>query len=378
MPLTELNIRFPSHNQVIVKFDDDETETLDFQTPFDKNNFSDMAWYLETYAARYITDVDIERADAIANRLKALGEKLFNAVFTDRTASRLFNRFQDCDEKRLITIGANHSAVLSLPWELLRDPTGTFLMNEKLSIRRRPNGASFINPRTDAQAVMQALQATQANIELEFLRPATLDKLIERLENDDLPAIDILHFDGHGAFYHAEAEDHPTAKHSDDGLTKQATPDGNNGYLLFENKDGKKDFVSAETLADALYRQKIALVVLSACQSATVGGEDALNSVAARLTHAGLPLVLAMTYSVLVATTEKLFAEFYKALMNGKHIGEALDTSRRYLNRNAERGERQCGANRVTLELQDWFVPALYQASHDSTLLNKSATTASP
>jgi tetratricopeptide (TPR) repeat protein len=355
-----------------------------------------MAWYLETYAAHYIADVDIERADAIANRLKTLGELLFNAVFTDRTASRLFNRFQDCDEKRLITIGANHPAVLSLPWELLRDPTGTFLMNEKLSIRRRyagagggrkafkvnskdslrvlfvvsrPNGAGFINPRTDAQAVMQALQATQANIELEFLRPATLNKLIDRLENEDLPAIDILHFDGHGAFYDAKAEDHPTAKHSEDGLTKQATPDGNNGYLLFENAEGDKDFVSAETLADALYQKKIALVVLSACQSATVGGEDALNSVAARLTHAGLPSVLAMTYSVLVATTEKLFAEFYKALMKGKHIGEALDTSRRYLNRNAERGERQCGANRITLELQDWFVPALYQASGDSALL---------
>ena len=396
MPLIELNIRFPSHNQVIVKFEDDDTGSLDFQPPFDKNDFSDMAWYLETYAARYITDVDIERADAIANRLKTLGEKLFNSVFTDSTAKRLFDRFQDCDEKRLITIGANHPTVLSLPWELLRDPTGTFLMNEKLSIRRRyagagggrkafkvnskdslrvlfvisrPNGASFINPRTDAQAVIKALQATQANIELEFLRPATLNKLIERLEDETLPAIDILHFDGHGAFYHAEAEDHPTAKHSEDGLTKQATPDGNNGYLLFENADGDKDFVSAEKLADALYRQKIALVVLSACQSATVGGEDALNSVAARLTHAGLPSVLAMTYSVLVATTEKLFAEFYKELMKGKHIGEALDTSRRYLNRNAERGERQCGANRITLNLQDWFVPALYQASGDSALL---------
>ncbi|OTE97276.1 hypothetical protein BCS42_04475 [Crenothrix sp. D3] len=396
MPLIELNLRFPTHNQVTVTFEGDDSGTLDFQPPFDKNDFSDMAWYLETYAARYIADVDIERAEAIANRLKTLGELLFNAVFTDRTASRLFNRFQDCDEKRLITISANHPTVLSLPWELLRDPTGTFLMNEKLSIRRRyagagggrkafkvnskdslrvlfvvsrPNGASFINPRTDAQAVMQALQATQANIELEFLRPATLDKLIERLENEDLPAIDILHFDGHGAFYHAEAEDHPTAKHSEDGLTKQATPDGNNGYLLFENADSDKDFVSAETLADSLYQKKIALVVLSACQSATVGGEDALNSVAARLTHAGLPSVLAMTYSVLVATTEKLFAEFYKALMNGKHIGEALDTSRRYLNRNAERGERQCGANRITLELQDWFVPALYQASGDSALL---------
>ncbi len=405
MPPIELNIRFPAHNQVTVTFDGEDSGSLDFQSPLDKNDFSDMAWYLETYAASYIADVDMERADEIANRLKALGEKLFLSVFTDSIAKRLFDRFQDSDEKRLITIGANHPSVLSLPWELLRDPTSTFLMNDKLSIRRRyagagggrkafkvngkdslrtlfivsrPEGAGFLNPRSEALAVMQALQEKQANIELEFLRPATLDKLIERLENDDLPPIDILHFDGHGAFCDAtEQNSAASAKRADHGLTKHTAPKGQSGYLLFENTDGGQDLVSAETLADSLYRKKIALVVLSACQSATVGGEDALNSVAARLTHAGLPSVLAMTYSVLVATTEKLFAAFYAELMKGKHIGEALDTARRYLDRHSERGERQCGAQRITLNLQDWFVPALYQASHDSALLNKQNLTAS-
>ena len=90
MPLIELNIRFPSHHQVIIKFDDDETETLDFQYPFGKNDFSDIAWYLETYAAQYIADVDIERAEEIAKHLKELGEKLFKSLFTDSTARRLF------------------------------------------------------------------------------------------------------------------------------------------------------------------------------------------------------------------------------------------------------------------------------------------------
>ncbi|MFI3120607.1 MAG: hypothetical protein QX203_11595 [Methylococcaceae bacterium] len=68
---------------------------------------------------------------------------------------------------------------------------------------------------------MQALQEKQANIELEFLRPAILDKLIERLENDDLPPIDILHFDGHGAVCDAiEQDPAASAKHADHGLTK--------------------------------------------------------------------------------------------------------------------------------------------------------------
>ncbi|MEN8214898.1 MAG: hypothetical protein ABFS56_00660 [Pseudomonadota bacterium] len=37
-----------------------------------------------------------------------------------------------------------------------------------------------------------------------------------------------------------------------------------------------------------------------------VAGEEALNSVAARLVHAGIPSVLAMTYSVLVTTARLL------------------------------------------------------------------------
>lgn len=395
MPPIELNIRFPKPTQVSVHFDGDETEPLDFQTPIGPEDYADIAWYLETYATHYITDVDIDRADHIAKRLKTLGENLFLSVFADATAKRLFDRFQDTDEKRLITLYAQHPAVLSLPWELLRPPKQTYLMHEKLSIRRRylgagggrtaykvsskdrlrvlfvvsrPSDANFINPRTDALAVMHAIKTTQANIELEFLRPATLDKLINRLENDRLPPIDILHFDGHGAFFNAAAE--PTsAKRADNPLSKQAQPESNNGYLLFETADGNNDFVSAETLADALYRKKIALVVLSACQSAAMG-DDALTSVAARLTHAGLPSVLAMSYSVLVRTTEHLFGEFYNALMQGQAMGAALDTARRALNRHPERGERQCGDQRITLNLQDWFVPVLYQASHDCALLN--------
>ena len=35
-------------------------------------------------------------------------------------------------------------------------------------------------------------------VDVEFLRPATLQKLVDRLEQE--PAIDILHFDGHGVF----------------------------------------------------------------------------------------------------------------------------------------------------------------------------------
>jgi hypothetical protein len=100
-----------------------------------------------------------------------------------------------------------------------------------------------------------------------------------------------------------------------------------------------------------------------------MGGEEAMGCVAARLTHAGIPAVLAMTHSVLVTTARQLFAKFYQRLVSGEGMGEALDNARRDLYLNRERGERQRGDKRITMKLYDWFLPALYQAGKDTPLL---------
>jgi tetratricopeptide (TPR) repeat protein len=203
---------------------------------------------------------------------------------------------------------------------------------------------------------------------VEFLRPATLTNLVERLENRQLPAVDILHFDGHGVFDPSGA----AGKH-DDGLSK-----GSNaldmGYLLFEDEDGKAERVSAEKLGDALHRQQVSLIVLSACQSAMVAGEDALGCVAARLTHGGIPAVLAMTYSVLVTAAEQLFGKFYGELAGGQRLGVALANARRDLYLRQQRGQRWRGTEQIELKLADWFLPAWYQAGGDITLLKKAKT----
>ncbi|BAY20492.1 TPR domain protein [Calothrix sp. NIES-2100] len=400
----ELNLRFPENNQVIVTFDGQDTERLDFASPLSAADREEIRWYLETYAARYTTDVDDKRAEGIAKKFRQWGEDLFNAVFQNRAAQRLFNYFQDENQPgRLLTISASHPAILSLPWELLCDPQGTYLFHEnpRISIRRRlagagggrrpfrvqvkdrlrllfvvsrPSDAGFIDPRGEAMAVLNAIQqAAAGRVEVEFLRPATLDNLVARLEDSRQPPVDIVHFDGHGVF-DLDGRFQEQAKHSDPvGLTKGGNENGANiGYLLFEDKEGKKALITAETLGDMLNRQKVGLIVLSACQSAAMGGEDgedAMGSVAARLTHAGIPTVLAMTYSVLVTTTQQLFAKFYQGLVSGAGTGEALDNARRDLYLNQQRGERQRGEERVQLKLQDWFLPALYQAAGDTPLL---------
>lgn len=358
----ELNLRFPENNQVIVTFDGQETDRLDFASPLSAADRKEIRWYLEIYAARYTTDVDDRRAEGIATKFRQWGEDLFNAVFQHRAAQRLFNDFQEQNQRgRLLTISASHPAILSLPWELLRDPQGTYLFHEnpRISIRRRlvgagggrkpfkmqvkdrlrllfmvsrPSDAGFIDPRGEAMAVLNAIQQEAAGrVEVEFLRPATLDNLVARLEDSRKPPVDIVHFDGHGVF-DLDGRFQEQAKHSDpEGVTKGGNENGGNiGYLLFEDKEGKKALITAETLGDMLNRQRVGLIVLSACQSAAMDGEDgedAMGCVAARLTHAGIPAVLAMTHSILVTTAHQLFAKFYQGLVSGAGMGEALDNA---------------------------------------------------
>jgi len=402
----ELNLRFPNPDQVIVRLGDNETEALPFSNPITAKDRDDLRWYVEVYAAHALGDPDDEEALRIKNRLPLLGKALFDAVFGQREAQRLFNEFQDArDGARLLTISADQPAILGLPWELLHDPSapdGTFLYHETLSIRRRyagaakgrpphkiqtkdqlhllfvvsrPQGAGFIDPRADAEAVLAAIdQHAPGRISVEFLRPATLDALLERLEDDRRPAIDILHFDGHGVFDKSGGIlNKAKTAGGGHGPFKEGEAGGapNTGYLLFEDNDGQAALLSAAQLGQNLHRKEVGLVILSACQSAAHGdGDEPLGSVAARLTAAGIPAVLAMSHSVLVPTTQALFGEFYQHLAKGRSLGAALDKARRYLDNHPEKYRLQLGGQAIALNLHDWFIPTLYHAGADSPLLS--------
>jgi tetratricopeptide (TPR) repeat protein len=427
MPI-ELNLSFPDADHVIVNLDSGNgSGQLSFKTPLTDKDLLDIRWYVETYGAHSLGDPDDEEAGRIAGKLPAWGKKLFDAVFGERDAERLFNRFQDAEnDTRLLTISTEHPAILALPWELLHDsssPDGTFLFHERpsISIRRRvagamagratftpiprdalhllfvvsrPDDASFLDPRADSLPVLDAIDRhAPGRVTCEFLRPPTLDALMERLGDSAKPAVDILHFDGHGIFdQHGNLPERAAASTTrisrpeellrDKKTETPPDPDcpPNMGYLLFETPDHRTDFVSAAKLGANLHRHKVALVILSACQSAATAEQEnneedragrPMGSVAARLTATGIPSVLAMTHSVLVHTTRTLFGEFYKDLVRRKGIGEALDNARRYLANHPEKYEVQRGPKRAPLKLHDWFLPALYQQGTDGALLNE-------
>jgi tetratricopeptide (TPR) repeat protein len=424
---TELNLSFSDPTRISVHLlgePPDQSQAFDFVNPLDDDDLEDIRWYLENYGIDYAAEPDDQRAERITGQLRDWGEQLFDAVFkADDKTFELYRNFYDQEEPgRLLTIAANHPAVLSLPWELLRPANGVFLFAEdpRISIRRRlpgsgqnreprkrepkstlrllfivsrPWDAAFIDPRADPQAVIEALdqQAGQDHdrprVDVEFLRPATLAALQQRLRDNRLPAVDIIHFDGHGAFDRhgtlaAEAATTSVPEFTQ-ALLREAESRGEvplattqQGYLLFEDEDGMSALVDARSLGELLFHQKIGLVVLSACQSATMGEDDAMGGVSAWLTQAGIPSVLAMTHSVLVATTRALFGSFYSSLLQGKTVGGALDDARAQLYFDPRRGERlrgEGGGHSISLKLSDWFLPTLYQAGRDQPLLEVEA-----
>jgi tetratricopeptide (TPR) repeat protein len=410
----ELNLLFPDPEHVLVSLRRESgieaVKPQAFAPPLDQKTREDLTWYLETYPVLYTTEVDDVRAAGIAASLKDWGGALFNSVFASRAADRLYEKFYASDEPRLLTVSSLHQSVLAQPWELLCDPDGTFLFldNPRIPIRRhldgtgrtpyrpkpkdrlhllfvvsRPEDEGFFDPRADPMAIMDAIDTeAPGKVTVEFLRPPTLPKLRERLTDRRLPSVDILHFDGHGK-YDSDgrlAERLPRALGAGRAadLLRDVATAAHHGYLLFEDPAHNSDPVPAPILGDLLWKKRVGLVMLCACQSAMIGDEDPLGSVAPQLIRAGIPSVLAMTQSVLVATTRALGGHFYRELAAGQPIGEALDAARSGLFFEPKRGEQQRDSGTKDLTLQDWFVPALYQTGADGALLTPSDAKTGP
>lgn len=439
--LNELNLEFPDERHVIVALNGrNASRPLPFVDPLTAADHEDLRWYLEVYGAHSLGDPDDNRARIIVSRLPELGRALFRAALGDPEAQLRYNQFLLREEgTRLLTVSAEHPAILALPWELLHGPIAgsvpLFLERPSISIRRRvlgvsdgrepfpvtakntlrllfivsrPDDAGFLDPRADTSPILDAIdEHAPGRVVCEFLRPPTLDALLTRLDDMNRPPIDVLHFDGHGVFDHdgdlprrlKDARFRRSARIEDilrdekhRKFEAPTDPDAppNMGYLLFEDRDHRADLVSSKKLGENLHRRKIALTILSACQSAAIGSSaatdasddaairGAMGSVAARLTATGIPSVLAMTHAVLIHTTRALFGVFYRELATHRAVGAALDAARRHLLNHPERYEVQRDPQPVPLRLHDWFLPALYQPGDDGPLLAAKRDTAPP
>ena len=364
--ITELEERFLAHVS-LPKLGIDATPSA-FSSPLDDDDLKELRWYLEQYP-RWPAGPDVQRAQRIERQMEYWGRALFDAVFSDATAARVWQLFRDqTDYHQVVTLDCDEPAALRLPWELLADEQGQ-LFSRGISVRRRlhlgraperlefelplrilvvvsrPEGEEigFIDPRASSEALLDAVEPLgRDNCEVEFLHPPTLQALRKRLNQD--PPVHVVHFDGHGVY------------DRDVGL----------GYLLFEDEKGKHDLGAADRLSNLLVEAKVPLMMLDACQSADIDAPDPYSSVAARLIRFGLHGVIAMQYSVLVPTSKRFFAAFYGALASGATVGQATDEGRADLLADTHRLTLRAGADeKRKVHLRDWFLPALYERRGD-------------
>jgi tetratricopeptide (TPR) repeat protein len=180
---------------------------------------------------------------------------------------------------------------------------------------------------------------------------------------------------------------------------------GQHGYLIFENPSSpaNQQFADGPTLGRLLAATDVPVLVLNACRSAftealarpgqpesepadaaarpdgspAAGGDAgspdpgdagamadvharirAYGSLAAEVADAGVPGVVAMRYTVYVATAAQYVADLYAHLLAGESLGEAATAARRKL---AADPTRQIG--QAPVALQDWTVPVIYEAA---------------
>lgn len=355
-----------------------------FQVEVTEDGYEDLRWYLEEYMD--LPDAgSVVRARRIEAAIKRWGKELCDALFDSREGGELLDGLLQGEPPRLLTIATDNSDLLRLPWELIADRRGP-LTRQGVTIRRqleqggksrelrvelplrllivvsRPADLGFIDPRATTPAMLDALEPLGGDVTIDFCRPPTVARMEEMLAaaTDRGEPYHVVHFEGHGTF----------------------VPEIGLGALCFEkpSDDGapsETDYARADRLGNLLATHRVPVAILEACRSSMTGKVPAFRSVAPRLVEAGVGSVVAMSHSVHVEATKILLERFYREIVVGKTLGQALEAGRGALIAQPHRWI-EAGPRGRTVELQDWFLPTLYQQGDDVPLVPKDAVRPAP
>jgi RNA polymerase subunit RPABC4/transcription elongation factor Spt4 len=170
---------------------------------------------------------------------------------------------------------------------------------------------------------------------------------VEDLARALMDRTDVFHFSGHGEF----------AKRPGPEVDKLV----GQGVIILATEDNRPEPFPAAELAKMLASKGVRLAVLGACEGAQTGyraRSHIWGGVAASLLREGIPAVLAMQYVVNDRLAAAFMGAFYRALVAGYLVDEAVA-----LGRAAIRREARLRMNRP--HMRDWGVPVLYNRAPD-------------
>jgi tetratricopeptide (TPR) repeat protein len=406
MPLLRLTQHIENEDQyrIEIAFEDDDgsrqTADVRFSYQFTKQDRTDMRWYLEDYL-QYPLDPAPQIAHRIEERMREIGSELYEQIFSNRDAIKLWGRLQASTLSNVrVEILTSVEDAVNIPWELLRDPdtdiplaleAGSFVRSpvnparlpnllayqpDKVRILLvicRPGGRSDVPFRSVAGKFIKGLdEKAWERFDLDVLRPPTFEQLGKALRGAKAEGnpYHIVHFDGHGAYVDFE---NSKREFNFSPLVFSVSREGMHGYLLFENPkyENNIEWVDGPALGNLLVEADVPVLVLNACRSAhadiqqqPAAVEDvhsqvrAFGSLAQEVMDAGVAGVVAMRYNVYVVTAAQFVADLYAALAAGQTLGEAVSMGRKQL---AAQPLREIAFE--PRPLQDWSVPVVYEAA---------------
>jgi len=349
-------------------------EPVGLAWPLGASELEDLRWYLEDYLQAPF-GVYEERGSQVSGRLPVWGQAMFSSLFGSGPARDAYVKVRTRVTRSgaaEIVLRSGVPAWLGLPWELLCDPSlaaplaldgmglsrslPTKHLGESfevggqrlrvLMVISRPGGPRDVGYRVIVRPLLHRLAAVRGQVEVEVLRPPTLEALAERLRaaREARTPFQIVHFDGHGLLS-GDRSGPPLAFGGQQG----------EGALVFERHGGGVDHVPARRFVEVLAEAGVPVVVLNACRSGAVG-KQLEAAVATRLLTAGAEAVVAMAYNVYTVAAAEFMTAFYARLFAGETVGEAVRAGRARMARRPERPSPK-GA----LPLADWAVPVYYR-----------------
>ena len=332
-----------------------QSSATGLESPIDAAELEDLRWYLEDYLQTPFGAYS-DRGSRIAGRLAGWGRALFDSAFGTGQAREGYAglRAQGLAE---IVLRSGVPEQLGLPWELMRAPGSSVpLVLDGIGITRclaqtsdgpvdaagerlrvlmvisRPAGVRDVGFQMIARPLLRSMASVRGDVDLEVLRPPTLEALEVRLREarDDGASFQVVHFDGHGVA-------------------------ADEGALAFERPGGGADYVTVGRLAKVLTAADVPVAVLNACRSGAIG-KRLEASVATGLLSGGISAVVAMSYRVYAVAAAEFMTALYDRLLSGGTIGEAVRAGRSHMARHQGRP-----SPKGQLPLEDWAVPVYYR-----------------
>jgi len=292
--------------------------------------------------------------------VRSIGRRLFKFLFDGPAGDLYFEYKRDIAENGPIAIAvaidsADTPELLDLPWEAIHDGESFVVANKGIEFLRtgvhsdRKSDFSadralrllvatstprdlaqheLLDVEHEVQILMSILAepVRRGQISIQFVDGVNAEELAGKVGASEP---DIIHFIGHG--YH-------------DRIRQRSG-------LIFEDKAGQLAEVSNERVTESLTARFLPmLVILNACNTATCLASVGRTGLAWQLVAAGVPSVVAMRSAITDNDAVAFTGSFYKALLAGLTVSEALADARLSFVRGAR-------------FLPGFLVPLLVQAS---------------